>query len=121
MIRIGVFDGLRIPAESLYNSTCSVCGYITERDEETGIDGIKEKELYTNIPCRISYKNIPSAEQTETGAALKQVIKLFCRPDIEIPAGSRIICGGVSYRAAGQAALYASHQEIELTLEREWA
>lgn len=118
---MSVFDGLRIPAESLYNSTCSVYGYITERDEETGIDGIKEKELYKDIPCRISYKSIPNAQQTETGATLKQVIKLFCSPDIEISAGSRIICGGVSYRAAGQATLYASHQEIELTLDKEWA
>ena len=112
---------MKLPTEILYDRFCDIYEYQTTREEQTGIDSQREVLTYGNIPCRISYKSIPNTDQIETGAGLKQVIKLFCTPDISILPGSRIVSRGETYQAAGKPAVYISHQEVELLLEREWA
>ena len=118
---MGIFNALKIPAESLYNKTCTIYGYTSLRDEETGIDSTQETLLYTDVPCRISYKSIPNANQTNTVASVTQTIKLYCSPEYNIEPGSRIVCGDLVYKSSGQPAIYTSHQEIELISEKEWA
>lgn len=118
---MSIFENLKIPAESLYNKKCKVYEYTTSRDTATGIDSTKESEKYNDVPCRISYKSIPNASQTDTGSSLTQSIRLFCSPDYDIQPGSKISCQGKVYKASGEPAVYTSHQEIELILEQEWA
>ena len=118
---MSIFENLKIPAESLYNKKCTVYEYITIRDEITGIDSTKEYEKYNDVPCRISYKSIPNTSQTDTGASLTQSICLFCSPDYDIQPGSKVSCQGKAYKASGEPAVYTSHQEIELILDKEWA
>lgn len=118
---MSIFYAIKKHAESLYNKTCNIYECETVRDIETGIDSIQEIEKYTNIPCRISYKSIPNTTQTDTGASLSQSISLFCSPDIDIKAGSRIVCNNKTYKCSGEPSFYVSHQRIELILEREWA
>ena len=122
---MGVFDVLKAPAESLYTGLLTLIGYQSIKDEVTGITSTKEVTEAENIPCRISYQSIPNADQTDTVSALTQTIKLFCAPDVGIRPGSKVIVtqNGIttSYRAAGQPAVYASHQEAALVLDKEWA
>ena len=118
---MGIFEMAKGAVQKLYDMKCDVYEFVPVRDEKRGADGVAEELKYKDVPCRISYKSVPSVQQTDTGAALKQAIKLFYPPEIEILPGSRIICGGEVYNAAGKAALYESHNETELTLKREWA
>ena len=119
--RVSLFDCLKGPAERLYDKKCTVYEYITGRDTETGIDYAGEKVKYTDVPCRISYKTISAANETDTGSSITQSISLFCSPEYDILPGSKISCHGIVYKASGEPAKYVSHQRIELTLEREWA
>ncbi len=116
---MSIFKIARKQAEKLYDKTCSIVEMVDER--ENGIDYTKEVIRYRDIPCRISYKSIPSTEKTDTGAILSQSISLFCSPDIPIKAGSKILFSGKTYKSAGEPAVYYSHQKVELVGEREWA
>ena len=109
--------------ESLYEGLCTV----TERQPYSRPNkstGFKEVTVIKDQPCRLSFSSIPAAEQTETGAALQQSIRLFIAPEIEILPGSRITVtqNGVTvcYCRSGQPAVYASHQEVDLELWKGW-
>ena len=120
-----LFERLKGPAERLYNGRFTLIGYEDREDKTTHITNQEEVIEAKNIPCRISYQSTPNANQTDTGAALVQSIKLFCAPDVAIRAGSKIIVTQngkeTVYVAAGEAVVYASHREVELVLEKEWA
>ena len=102
---------------SMWTGLCSVFEFkeITDKYGKTRHKLIKISE---NIPCRLSFKNINSAEQTEMQAKTSQIIKLFVAPEVYIPPGSII---GVTqnnitrkYKNSGVSALYTNHQEIIL-------
>ena len=83
------------------------------------------KELYKNIPCRLSFKNISQTEQTESVAKTSQVVKLFIAPEVYVPPGSivEVTQNGVTrkYKHSGTSAVYTNHQEIILDVEQEKA
>ena len=74
---------------SMWTGLCSVFEFkeITDKYGKTRHKLIKISE---NIPCRLSFKNINSAEQTEMQAKTSQIIKLFVAPEVYIPPGSII-------------------------------
>lgn len=115
----------RTAIESLYAGNCTVYEFVSIEGEETGITGQEEKKVLENIPCRISFKGISIASQTDTGTGIAQVIKLFLPPDIPIKPGSKISVtqNGVTtiYKNSGVPAVYSNHQEILLELFQEWA
>ena len=82
-------SGHRKALESLYMGNCNIYGFISE-DDGYGISDQVEKLLYENQKCRVSYKNISAANQTESFATTAQEIKLFIAPELIIPAGSTI-------------------------------
>ena len=119
---MSIFDVIKAPCESLYGGRCDIYEY---QSTDGIVDSTKEVKVYSEIPCRLSYKSIISSDQSETVNILNQVIKLFLSPDVEVKEGSKIVvnqnCKTQDYYCSGVPAVYSSHQEIELTLERKWA
>lgn len=112
--------------EKLYDDVCNIyeSGYI--KDQETGITKPAEDiPVVVNQECRISFKNLGSAFQTEGPAKLSQEIKLFIAPELIIKEGSKIVVirNGRTreYKNSGTPAIYDTHQEIILTLVKEYA
>ena len=116
--------GHRKALESLYLAVCNIYGFISE-DDGYGISDQVEKLLYENQKCRVSYKNISAANQTESFATTAQEIKLFIAPELVIPAGSMIEVTQNNrtekYKSSGKAAVYKNHQEIILKSYKERA
>lgn len=106
--------------EQLHTGTATVYG-ITYSTGEHGAEVAEEAPVFEDIPCRLSYDRKVSNDEDTYGRII-QDITMFCDPSYTIAPGSRIVItqNGVSreYRSASQAAVYESHQEIELTAFR---
>ena len=113
-------ESMKKAVESLYDFKCTVVEYAEMIDQNTGLSSFDEAEVYTDLPCRLSYKNTNPTSSTDTISSLNQTIKLILSPNIIIKPGSKIIVSrnGISkeYKNSGEPALYSSHQEIELIL-----
>lgn len=76
-------------------------------------------------PCRLSFESIPATSPDNGAAIVSQAVKLFLRPDADIPPGSAIVVTRQgrteTYVSGGQPAVYPSHQEIALKLKEERA
>lgn len=76
-------------------------------------------------PCRLSFETLKTAQQTESAAAITQIIKLFLAPEIRVNPGSKVTVeqDGVTadYKCSGVPAVYPTHQEIILELFERWA
>ena len=116
--------GHRKAIESLYTGNCNIYDFVDETDE-FGITDRTEQLLYENQKCRVSYKNISAANQTESFATTAQEIKLFIAPELLIPPGSTIEVTQNTrtekYKSSGKAAVYTNHQEIILNMYKERA
>ena len=79
--------------------------------------------LLADEPCRISYESIPSTTPDNGTAIVSQAVKLFLRPDVDIPPGSTFVVARQgrteTYVSSGQPAIYPAHQEISLKLKEE--
>lgn len=77
-----------------------------------------ETVLYDDEPCRLSYGS-PSNAGSEFSTEGKQVIKLFCGPDVVIPQGSKIEVmrqgNTFSFGRSDAPAVYGSHREYTVT------
>ncbi|MEA4972925.1 hypothetical protein SDC9_170059 [bioreactor metagenome] len=120
---MSVFDRMTAAIESLYEDTCTV--YVYEPYLVGKLTKHRQKVIYTDIRCRLSFSSSPDNTQSDTAAATVQAIKLFLNPSYSVPPGCKIEVthkgSKTEYSASGQPRLYASHQEIELTLFKEWA
>lgn len=111
--------------ESLYDGVCTVTKYQKVK-KDNGSTGSEEIVEYKDLPCRLSFKSIDSASQTENGAsAVVQTTTLFLDPDVVIAPGSKITVTQnnvtTDYQHSGKAAVYNTHQEIVLDFFREWS
>lgn len=109
--------------ESLYTATATI--YTTTYTKNS--HGVQEKSrqpAYEDIPCRLSYDRKVANDQDTTGTIV-QDITMFCDPSYDIPPGSKIVIAQNgrerTYKCSGQAAVYESHQEVELTAYRKRA
>lgn len=101
--------------EKTYNLRCDV--YTYEQIETDGVvRGNEEVLLYSGVPCAISIKNIPVAEQGHFGE-VKGVVKLFLSPKYDIPENSTIVIDERRYIKSGVSSKYDTHQEIQLSIE----
>lgn len=111
--------------ESLYTGKCDIINQQKVKDPATKQTHFEDVTIATAQPCRVSFKSITSTEQGSGAASVKQSIKLFISPDIDITAGARIIVtqNGKTqeYKASGEPALYSTHQEVILELGGEYA
>lgn len=110
--------------ESLYVGKCDIIYQRKVKDPDTMQTHFEDVTVATAQPCRLSFKSITSTDQG-IAAAVKQSIKLFISPDVEIQAGAKIIATQngrtQEYKASGQPALYSTHQEIILELAGDYA
>jgi hypothetical protein len=107
--------------QSMWTGICNIFGFKNSKNKY-GTVVSEVKELYKNIPCRLSFKNISQAEQTESVAKTSQVVKLFIAPEVYVPPGSivEVTQNGVTrkYKHSGISAVYTNHQEIILDVEQ---
>ena len=110
--------------QSLWTGVCNIFGFEKSKNKY-GTVVTEVKELYKNIPCRLSFKSISQTEQTENMAKTSQVVKLFIAPEVYVPPGSviEVTQNGVTrkYKHSGISAVYTNHQEIILDVEQEKA
>ncbi|EFE91182.1 hypothetical protein GCWU000341_02290 [Oribacterium sp. oral taxon 078 str. F0262] len=109
----------------LYDGRADIIEYRKRKDPESGIISHKEETVERGLPCRLSFYEISSVSQTDSAADTAQVIKLFLAPDAAIKPGSKIVVTQngktVAYQCSGVPAVYATHQEIILTLFQKWS
>lgn len=109
----------------LYTDVCSVIEYQDIKDPITRLTSKQEVTVLENQPCKLSFETSRSASNTDAAAAIKQDIKLFISPEIEIAPGSKIVVTHEGrtgeYSQSGVPAVYPTHQEIMLTIAKEWA
>lgn len=110
--------------QSMWTGICNIFWFKNSKNKY-GTVVSEVKELYKNIPCRLSFKNISQTEQTESAAKTSQVVKLFIAPEVYVPPGSviEVTQNGVTrkYKHSGISAVYTNHQEIILDVEQEKA
>ena len=120
-------DELKQAREAIQSMWTGVCNIFWFKDSKNKYGTVvsEVKELYKNIPCRLSFKNISQTEQTESVAKTSQVVKLFIAPEVYVPPGSivEVTQNGVTrkYKHSGISAVYTNHQEIILDVEQEKA
>ena len=112
---------VRQAIESLYVGKCTITQRKKKFNYLTKVTSFEDEVLCENEPCRLSYSTIAPSENTDTIAIVKQVIKLFLRPELEVAAGSKITVTQhgrtTTFVASGQSAVHTNHQEILLKLE----
>jgi len=110
--------------EATYTDRCTVTD-LTPYKRANGSTGQRKQAVWRDLPCRLSYQSVPAAGGEGNTAAITQAIKLFLSPDHPISAGAVITVthDGVTqkYRRAGIPAVYATHQEVPLMIEKERA
>jgi len=116
--------------QSLWKDRCIIQTTV----EYTKANGAKDKRwesLVTDEPCKLSFfNNVRVNDITENSGMVAQVFqqaKLFIRPDLQIPAGSRITVTThknnltLYFENSGVAACFTNHQEIILEVVQKWA
>lgn len=91
----------------------------------------QEVKVLENIPCKLSFSSVNSAMPAVTPSndgqtySITQNIKLFCALDININAGSKIVVKSqgreFTYCKSGEPSIFATHQEVVLTVFKEYA
>lgn len=109
-------------AGRLYRHKCDVIEMKSQKGE---INNTMPVTVLENIPCRISFSSSPANSRGKEVSSTGQKARLFLAPDVNIKAGSRIIVSGegfkTEYECAGTAAVYESHQEIDIILRKQFA
>lgn len=113
----------RKAVESRYKGLCDILKKRKVKDEVTKATVLRDIAVLSNQPCRLSYSSSGTANQTDTVSNIEQTIKLFIAPEIKIAPGSklRITQNGTTtdYISSGVPAVYETHQEVSLELEKE--
>lgn len=111
--------------ESTYEGQCTVIGYKSETDNNTGLTNQDEAVILKDQPCKLSFEKAEATSQKEMAATASQGVKLFLAPEIKLSAGSKITVtqNGITseYQASGTPAIYGTHQEIMMELWEEHA
>lgn len=111
--------------ESLYFGVMTVTERKKVTDERSKLTKEQDEVVLVDQPCRLSFETLKTAQQTESAAAITQIIKLFLAPEIRVNPGSKVTVeqDGVTadYKCSGVPAVYPTHQEIILELFERWA
>lgn len=111
--------------QMLYRGTCTVKTWEEVTDPITKITKHQEVTKFENEPCKLSYVKQTTASPTGGPAVITQEIKLSLAPELEVPAGSRIIVtqDGVTkeFTRSGEPEVHMDHQHITLELFKEYA
>lgn len=86
----------------------------------------QEVKVLENIPCKLSFSSTSTVTPSNDGQtySITQNIKLFCDLDVDINAGSKIIIKSqgkeFTYCKSGEPSVFATHQEVVLTVFKEY-
>lgn len=109
--------------DSLYADRMTVLRHV-EVENEDGTTGIElpDPALLEQVPCRISYVSDDSSDKGEEDRnSLHKTIKVFCKPDVDVQKGDKLVLlrmseDGVAVRTlegiANDARVYPTHIEI---------
>lgn len=115
---------VRTAIEMMYQGTCTVTEHQKVK-KENKTTGFQDVIVLENQPCKLSFSNITTTNQTETAALVAQTAKVLIAPEIQIKPGSKLTItqNGVTteYENSGEPALFNTHQEISLVLFKGWA
>lgn len=112
--------------ETQYEDTCTVIERRTQRNATTKRDEQTEVETLTDQACKLIFKKegTPSQSSTTIDAVVEEII-LLISPEVQIKPGSKIEVThkGIkeNYSHSGKSQIFATHQEIALTLFKGWA
>ncbi len=70
--------------ENTYDCLCNIIEYQSIKNATNKRTEHKEITVLEKQPCRISYKTISNANETEKESNVAQIIKLFIAPEIQI-------------------------------------
>lgn len=122
-----VNKAVRTALERLWQDRCSIFVYEEVTDPTTHLTDFEEKPLLQNQPCKLSFETLSSTNGDEV-ATTQQVVKLFLSPDVEVPAGCKIVVTrpndverAFAYARSGEPGVFSNHQEIMLEPFRGWA
>ena len=111
--------------ERMYQGRATVIEYQKVKDE-WGMTNFQEVTVLEDQPCKLSFETLTSSTGDPV-AAVSQTVKLFLSPDVEIPAGCKIVVTRFNdlerqftYSKSGEAGVFTNHQEIMLTLFEKW-
>ena len=103
-----MFKPVRKYIEKLYDAKADI--YVYEKYKQGSLTKFRDKILYKDISCRLSYGTSPNTVPKDTAASNSQVIKLFLAPEYKIPAGCKVTVMNkgtvVDYKSSGQPKIY---------------
>ena len=106
--------------EKLWKDRCTIIQRVEVTDPDTKLTDFEEKPLLQDQPCKLSFETLTSTSGDPV-AAVAQTVKLFISPDVEIPAGCKIVVKRFNnlereftYSKSGEAGVFTNHQEIML-------
>lgn len=106
--------------ERLWKDRCTVYHKVKVKDPDTKLTDFDEKPLLQDQSCKLSFETLSSTDGDPV-ATLTQSVKLFISPDVEIPAGCKIVVTRFNdlertftYAKSGEAGVFTNHQEILL-------
>ena len=110
-----VREARKAALESLWCDRCTVYAKEKVTDPKTHLTDFQETVILENQPCKLSFETL-AAVSGDPVAAVSQSVKLFLSPDVEIPAGCKIVVtrpGGaqLSYSKPVHAALIVATQQ----------
>ena len=98
--------------------------------QENGATRLSWVDLCRDEPCKVSFHNhvvsAPADTAYSAASAVQQETKVFIRPDLDVPAGSRITVsthgGKTLYFESSSIPLhFTNHQEILVEVVQKWA
>lgn len=106
--------------ERLWKDRCTVYHRVKVTDPKTKLTDFEEKPLLQDQPCKLSFETLNSTDG-DHAATVAQSVKLFISPDVEIPAGCKIVVTRFNdlertfaYSRSGEPGIFTNHQEIML-------
>ena len=112
--------------ERLWKDRCTVYKREKVKDPVTKLTDFEEKPLIQDQPCKLSFETLTSTSGDPV-AVVSQTAMLFLSPDVEIPAGCKIVVTRFNnlerkftYSKSGEAGVFTNHQEIQLVPFKEY-
>lgn len=110
---------------SLWCDRCTVSVVKNSKKTSSAFTKQTPTVLFSDEPCRLSHNSVTISTMAESAARTFQETVLIIDKELEIPAGSKITVTheGVTrnYECSGVPALHSYHQEVPITLRRDWA
>ena len=109
--------------EQWYTDTCNVI--VKTKVKKEGITSFEDEVIYSGLKCVLSYVDNNDTSQSDTADYIKKTALLILPPECTIPAGSRIEItkNGIKseWQRSSEPDIYETHQEIKISLKKEYA